>query len=134
MEDCTYPIYSNLWFWMIALGILFLAIGLIVWDVRVNLSESWWVWFLIIGGAILLIIGLVLAIWQWWRQDGLDVDLFDEEPAPACAMPSQVAVAQKTTTQQTTIAPASRTTRRRVVQQATMGSNDIMDVENLPEE
>ena len=136
MADCEYPVYSNLWFWLIALGILFLAIGLIIWDVRAQLAESWWVWTLIFGGALLLIIGIIIAVWQWWRQDGLDVDLFDEEPIPnACPAP---VTAQRTTTttqappvqrttQQTTIQeapPVQRTTRRRVVQQETVHSND----------
>lgn len=77
MIGCAYPIYTNLWFWLIAVGILLFAIGLIIWDVRVNLDQTWWVWVLIVGGGILLLIGLILAIWQWWNQDGDSATLDD---------------------------------------------------------
>lgn len=82
MVDCEYPIYTNLWFWLIAIGILLFAIGLIIWDVRVNLDQTWWVWVLIIGGGLLLLIGLILAIWKWWSQDGNSMTLDDDDCMP----------------------------------------------------
>lgn len=63
---CNYPIYTQLWFWLVALGILFLAIGLILWDTLVRVNQPWWIWALMVGGGILLAIGLFLAIWRWW--------------------------------------------------------------------
>lgn len=80
MVDCQYPLYAQLWFWLIVIGILFLAIGLIVWDSRSRLVETWWIWVLIVGGAILFVLGLVLAIWQWWSKNR-DMEAPDEEMA-----------------------------------------------------
>jgi len=79
MADCEYPIYSNLWFWLIAIGFLFLAIGLIIWDVRARSKQIWWVWALIFGGLFLFIAGLGLAIWQWWSQYNVGSDPLGDE-------------------------------------------------------
>lgn len=103
MADCEYPIYTNLWFWLIVIGILFLAIGLIVWDVRSRIPEPWWVWVLIIGGAILFIIGLGMAIWRWWSRDRMENDLLPDEGCPPAPIPAP--------------APAPVTQKRHVVHQ-----------------
>lgn len=68
-ESCIYPVYTHLWFWMIAIGALFLAIGLVLWDVLLNMNQPWWIWGLIILGGILLLLGIFLAIWKWWAAD-----------------------------------------------------------------
>ena len=90
MTDCEYPIYSNLWFWLIAIGFLFLTIGLIIWDVRVQSEQIWWVWALILGGLFLLISGLGLAIWQWWCQYNVGSDLLGDEILTEKDYPSPV--------------------------------------------
>lgn len=122
MTDCAYPIYSNLWFWMITIGILFLAIGLIIWDVRAQLSESWWVWVLIIAGLILLTIGIFLAVWQWWRQDSLDTELYDVEPMTSCPNPKR-AVKQTTTIRE--MGSPRREIKQSVVQREIQTGNDL---------
>lgn len=71
MVACAYPIYTNLWFWLLAIGLLFFAIGVIIWDVRSQLANTWWVWLLIAGGALLFILGLILAIYNWWRREAM---------------------------------------------------------------
>jgi hypothetical protein len=79
MTDYEYPIYSNLWFWLIVIGFLFLTIGLIIWDVRAQFKQIWWVWALIFGGLFLLIAGLVIAIWPCWRQYNVGSDPLGDE-------------------------------------------------------
>lgn len=75
MEYCPeLPIYTNIWFWMIVIGILFLAIGFVLWTKRDRIPETWWLWVLILAGVILLVIGLFLAFWQGWRSDDEMVD------------------------------------------------------------
>ena len=71
MPACEYPVYTSLWFWLLAIGLLFFAIGVVIWDVRSQLANTWWVWALIIGGAALFIIGLIIAIYTWWRREAI---------------------------------------------------------------
>lgn len=67
--SCRYPIYTYVWFWLIAIGLLFVTIGFIIWDVRSKLSQTWWVWALLIGGGLLLLVGLIIALWSWYRTE-----------------------------------------------------------------
>jgi glucan phosphoethanolaminetransferase (alkaline phosphatase superfamily) len=89
MPTCVYPVYTHLWFWLIALGVLFLAIGLIVWDVQSRLNQTWWVWLLIIGGAILLLIGIFLAFWTWWSNQPTPEMVMIQHSPQECAPPIQ---------------------------------------------
>ena len=74
------PVYTQVWFWLLAIGILIFSIGLIIYDVRSTLDNTWWVLVMIIGGAILMVAGFLLAIWEWWsREHGVRLDLFPME-------------------------------------------------------
>lgn len=56
--------WTGWWFWILAFGILLLAIGLIVWYNQYRgLTVPWWVWALIIVGVVMIIVALGLAIW-----------------------------------------------------------------------
>ena len=82
MQTCEQPIYTQLWFWLLAIGFLFFAIGLIILDVSANLSSTGWVWALIIVGIIFLFAGFFLAIWQWWNNEYSHLDILPTEVIP----------------------------------------------------
>lgn len=69
------PVYTQLWFWFIGLGILFLGIGFVAWDVQSSLSSNWWVWVLIGLGAFLFFIGLIFALWEWSHNESYDDEM-----------------------------------------------------------
>lgn len=74
------PVYTQAWFWFLAVGILIFSIGVIIYDVRSTLDNTWWVLVMIIGGTILMVTGFLLAIFEWWsRENGVKLDLFPME-------------------------------------------------------
>lgn len=68
MNGCVYPVYAYYWFWLLALGVLFIIIGFIIWNSINPNNTPVWVWVVLFGGFVLAILGFILFIWQWFIQ------------------------------------------------------------------
>ena len=57
----TQNVFKELWFWSLLLGVLIVFFGVLLWGINKRLS--WWNWFLILGGGIMIYISMFL-IWK----------------------------------------------------------------------
>lgn len=51
--------YTQIWFWMIIIAIIFLIIACILWATIKDDDSKWWIWAFLIAGVVLLIIGVI---------------------------------------------------------------------------
>jgi hypothetical protein len=68
-------IYNEIWFWMMIVGLLSFAFGIIIYS---NSKDSitgvpWWAYFFLILGAILLIISLLISFSSYYNQRYKDI-------------------------------------------------------------
>jgi hypothetical protein len=51
--------YTQIWFWLIIIAIIFLIIACILWATIKDDDSKWWIWAFMIAGVVLLIAGVI---------------------------------------------------------------------------
>lgn len=54
--------YTQIWFWLIIIAIIFLIIACILWATIKDDDSKWWIWAFMIAGIVLLIAGVIWGV------------------------------------------------------------------------